>query len=99
MIEHSGVKKSSDEDEDRGAFLYNIGNGSPVKLMDFISTMEKALGKTALKEFLPMQPGDVLKTFADISGLKNDFGYAPNTALEQGIREFVSWYQSYYNKA
>ncbi|HCE58052.1 MAG TPA: NAD-dependent epimerase [Prolixibacteraceae bacterium] len=99
VIEHSGVKKSSDEDEDRGAFLYNIGNGSPVKLMDFISTMEKALGKTALKEFLPMQPGDVLKTFADISGLKNDFGYAPNTALEQGIREFVSWYQSYYNKA
>lgn len=99
VIEHSGVKKSPDEDEKRGAFLYNIGNGSPVKLMDFISTMEKALGKTALKEFLPMQPGDVLKTFADISGLKNDFGYAPNTALEQGIREFVSWYQSYYNKA
>lgn len=76
--------------------VYNIGNSTPVKLLDFIETIEKALGKKAAKEYLDMQPGDVYKTFADVSDLKNDFGYAPNTPLEKGIGEFVKWYISYY---
>lgn len=76
--------------------IYNIGNGNPVKLMDFIETMEKALNKKAKKEFLPMQAGDVLKTFADVDALKKDFGYSPNTNLEKGIGEFIEWFRGYY---
>ena len=76
--------------------IYNIGNSSPVKLMDFIETIEKALGKEAKKEFCEMQPGDVYKTYADVSGLENDFGYSPDTPLEKGIGEFVKWYHSFY---
>ena len=76
--------------------IYNIGNGNPVKLMDFIETMEHALHLKAVKEFLPMQPGDVLKTFADVNSLKNDFGYEPNTSLNKGIEEFVKWFKEYY---
>lgn len=76
--------------------IYNIGNSSPYKLMDFIEIIEKVLGKQAKKEFCSMQPGDIYKTFADVSGLKNDFGYSPNTPLEDGIRKFVEWYKSFY---
>lgn len=78
--------------------IYNIGNGNPIKLMNFIETMENAIGKKAKKEFLPMQPGDVFKTFADVNALKNDFGYAPSTSLKKGIGEFIKWYKSYYNQ-
>ncbi|MBW6535438.1 MAG: NAD-dependent epimerase [Mariniphaga sp.] len=77
--------------------VYNIGNSSPVKLMDFIETIEKALGKKAVKEFHEMQPGDVYKTFADVSELEKNFGYAPTTPLEKGIGKFVNWYKSYFN--
>lgn len=70
--------------------VYNIGHGSPTRLMDFIATLEKALGKEAEKEFLPMQPGDVKVTFADTSALRRDFGYAPETSLEEGIRCFAA---------
>jgi UDP-glucuronate 4-epimerase len=76
--------------------IYNIGNGNPVKLLDFIETMENAIGKKAIKEFLPMQPGDVYKTFADVDALKNDFGYEPNTSIKKGIWEFVKWFKGYY---
>ncbi|HPF51763.1 MAG TPA: NAD-dependent epimerase [Draconibacterium sp.] len=76
--------------------LYNIGNSSPVKLLDFIETIEKALGKKAIKEYTDMQPGDVYKTFADVSDLEKDFGYSPDTPLEKGIEEFVQWYKAYY---
>ena len=76
--------------------IYNIGNGNPVKLLDFIETMEAALEKKAIKDFLPMQPGDVYKTFADINALKNDFGYEPNTSVKKGIGEFVKWFKEYY---
>ncbi len=76
--------------------IYNIGNGNPVKLLYFIETMETALGKKAIKEFLPMQPGDVYKTFADVNALKNDFGYEPNTSIQKGIGEFVKWFKGYY---
>lgn len=76
--------------------LYNIGNSSPVKLMDFIETIEKALGKEAVKEYHDMQPGDVYKTFADVSELQKDFDYSPDTTLEKGIGKFVEWYNSFY---
>jgi UDP-glucuronate 4-epimerase len=77
--------------------IYNIGKGDPVKLMDFIETLETALNKKAEKEFLPMQPGDVLKTFADVETLKNDFGYEPKVSLKKGITEFAKWFRNYYN--
>ncbi|WP_167613410.1 NAD-dependent epimerase [Maribellus sediminis] len=76
--------------------VYNIGNSAPVKLMDFIETIEKALNKEAIKEYHDMQPGDVYKTFADVSALENDFAYSPDTPLVKGIGEFVKWYTSYF---
>lgn len=77
--------------------IYNIGNGNPVNLMDFIETIENALDKKAEKIMMPMQPGDVYKTFADVSELKEKFNYAPNTTLKDGIREFIRWFVTYYN--
>lgn len=76
--------------------VHNIGNASPVKLMDFIQTIEKALGQEAKKEFHDMQPGDVYKTYADVSELVKDFDYSPETTLEKGIGEFVEWYSSFF---
>ncbi len=89
---------SSDHIEDfkENYSLYNIGNGNPVKLMDFIETMENALGKKAIKQMHPMQAGDVYKTFADVSGLKDDFGYSPRTPIQKGVKEFVVWFKEYY---
>lgn len=77
--------------------LYNIGNGKPVKLMDFIAAIENSTGKKAIKEMYPMQAGDVEKTWADTSKLKQDFNYTPNTPIQQGVNSFVSWYISYYS--
>jgi UDP-glucuronate 4-epimerase len=76
--------------------VYNIGNQSPVELMDYIETLEKYLGKTAEKELLPLQPGDVPDTYADVEALVQDVGYKPNTTIDQGIDKFVTWYNSYY---
>jgi UDP-glucuronate 4-epimerase len=76
--------------------LYNIGNHNPVQLMDFIAAIENALGREAKKNFLPMQPGDVPATYADIADLAADVGFAPNTPIEDGIRRFVAWYRDYY---
>ena len=76
--------------------IYNMGNSSPVLLMDYIETMEKALGKKAMKEFLPMQQGDVQNTFSDVSDLKDELGYCPNTTIEDGLYEFANWYKKYY---
>ena len=78
--------------------LYNIGNNNPVALMEFIDTIENVLGKKAKKEFLPMQPGDVPSTFADIEDLVSDIGFKPNTPIKAGIQKFVEWYIQYYNK-
>lgn len=77
--------------------LYNIGNHKPVKLMDFIEVLERNLGKTAVKEFLPMQPGDVYRTYADVSDLMRDYGFKPDTGIEEGLGKFVHWYREYYN--
>jgi UDP-glucuronate 4-epimerase len=75
--------------------LYNIGSSAPLRLMDYIETLENALGKKAVKEFLPMQPGDVLNTFCDVSDLENEFGYKPNTTLKTGLAAFASWYKDW----
>lgn len=76
--------------------VYNIGNNKPEKLMYFIETLEKAIGKTAKKEFLPMQPGDVYQTYADVSELVRDFDFKPETTIEKGLGEFAKWYFDYY---
>ena len=78
--------------------LYNIGNNSPVSLMDFIGAIEKALGKTAEKEFLPMQPGDVAATYADIDALIDSIDYHPQTPVQDGINNFIAWYLEHMHK-
>ncbi len=77
--------------------LYNIGNNQPVELMHFIEVLENCLGKKAEKNMLPLQPGDVLATYADVDDLVQDVGFKPNTPIEIGIERFVAWYRSYYN--
>ncbi len=77
--------------------LYNIGNNSPEKLMYFIETLENALGRKAHIEFLPMQPGDVYQTYADVTPLMEDFDFKPSTPLSVGLERFVQWYRTYYN--
>jgi UDP-glucuronate 4-epimerase len=76
--------------------IYNIGNNSPVQLMDFIRAIEEETGKEAIKQFMPMQPGDVPQTWADVSDLMSDFGYSPATDIREGVRRFVDWYRAYY---
>jgi len=76
--------------------LYNIGNNRPVELLYFIEVLEDALGKKARKEFLPLQPGDVLETCADVEALMREVGFRPSTPVEQGIPRFVEWYRKYY---
>lgn len=76
--------------------IYNIGNNKPVRLMDFIEILEKELGKEAEKEYLPMQPGDVYQTYADVEELIKDFDFKPDTPIEEGIAKFVEWFKEYY---
>lgn len=77
--------------------IYNIGNNQPEKLLDFISYLEKSLGKKAKITFLPMQPGDVYQTYADVTALMEDFAFKPSTPLSVGLERFVQWYRTYYN--
>jgi len=77
--------------------IYNIGNNSPVELMDFIGALEDCLGIKAIKNMLPLQPGDVPDTYADVTALVEDVGYRPATPIRQGIENFVSWYKEYYD--
>jgi UDP-glucuronate 4-epimerase len=76
--------------------LYNIGNNNPVELMDLISTLEQALGKSAEKNLLPIQPGDVPATYADVDDLMRDVGFKPATPIAEGVQRFVEWYREYY---
>ncbi|BCD60723.1 MULTISPECIES: NAD-dependent epimerase [unclassified Nitratiruptor] len=76
--------------------VYNIGNGSPVELMDFIEAIEKTLGKKAKKNLLPIQPGDVPATWADTYALEHDLGYKPSTPIEEGVKKFIEWYRNFY---
>ena len=77
--------------------LYNIGNNNPVKLMEFIAAIEKALGKKAKKEFLDLQPGDIPATYANIDNLIKDVGFQPKTPIKTGIERFIAWYKDYYS--
>jgi UDP-glucuronate 4-epimerase len=76
--------------------IYNIGNSEPIELFRYIELMEKAFGKTTEKELLPLQPGDVEHTYADVSSLQKDIGYSPSTSIEQGLQLFADWYRDYY---
>jgi UDP-glucuronate 4-epimerase len=78
------------------ARIYNIGNNRPEELMHVVAVLEKALGREAIKEMLPMQPGDVLATYADIDDLTRDVDFRPQTPIEDGVRAFVTWYRDHY---
>lgn len=78
--------------------IYNIGNNSPVRLLDFIESIEKALGKKAIKNFMPLQPGDVPASHADVTDLIEDMGYSPGTPIQEGIDRFIEWYLEFYDK-
>lgn len=77
--------------------LYNIGNSQPVELLTYVELIEQALGKTTTKELLPLQPGDVEHTYADVNALKADIGYQPSVTVQDGIQRFVKWYRDYYD--
>ncbi len=76
--------------------IYNLGNHRPEQLLDFIAILERALGRTAIKELLPLQPGDVPESFADIETARRDLGFEPKTTIEEGIGRFVQWYKHYH---
>lgn len=84
-------------DENGAAYkIYNIGNNQPEKLMDYIAVLEKCFGREAKKEYLPMQPGDVYETYADVSELMKDYGFKPSTTIEEGLSRFAEWFLEYY---
>ena len=78
--------------------LYNIGNNNPVQLTKVIEVLEQCLGKKAKKNLLPIQPGDVPATYADVDDLMHAVGFRPSTPIEVGIKRFTEWYQSYYGR-
>lgn len=87
------------KDENGAAYkIYNIGNNKPEKLMDYIAVLEKSLGREAKKEYLPMQPGDVYETYADVQDLMDDYGFKPSTTIEEGLGKFAEWFLKYYQK-
>ena len=90
------IEKNIDSREDYK--IYNIGNNKNESLQDFITTIEEAIGKKAIKEMYPMQAGDVLSTWADVDELIKDYNYKPKTSIRFGVRKFVDWYRIYYNK-
>jgi len=94
----NGVSKTILETQprDKKYSLYNIGNGSPVMLLDFIKAIENATGKTAQKNMMPMQPGDVEQTWADTTDLTKDYNYKPNTDIQFGVTQFINWYKTHY---
>ncbi|MBR1913035.1 MAG: GDP-mannose 4,6-dehydratase [Treponema sp.] len=99
------MQKSPSETEDGAVYkIYNIGNNKPESLLHFVEVLEQCLMKEGIikepgkKEFLPMQPGDVYQTYADVSELEKDFGFKPSTPLEKGLSEFAAWYKNFYGK-
>jgi UDP-glucuronate 4-epimerase len=103
VLDHQPVIRSLELSDPSGSRtapykIYNIGNSSPVRLMDFIDAIEAKLGLKAKKELLPMQPGDVPMTWADTSDLETDLGYCPNTPIADGVGNFIDWYRAYYHK-
>jgi UDP-glucuronate 4-epimerase len=89
--------KDPDPSRSRAPYkVYNIGNNSPVGLLDFIEAIERSIGKEAEKNFLPMQPGDVPATWADVDDLVKDIGYAPSIKIREGVERFVKWYLEFF---
>lgn len=95
IVSVMGRQPEQDENGTRHK-VYNIGNNKPEKLMDFITTLEMCLGQQAIKEYLPMQAGDVYQTYADVTELMNDFDFKPDTPISVGLKNFVDWYRDYY---
>ena len=93
IIENSTEERTANQELYK---LYNIGNNKSVKLLDFIEAIEQSLGVTAKKEMLPMQPGDVAATWANVDNLIRDYDYCPNTPIKKGIDNFINWYKKYY---
>lgn len=86
-----------ERDKQEAAYkIYNIGNNQPEKLMDFVSALEECLGREAEKKYLPMQPGDVYRTYADVTDLMRDFEFKPSTPMKVGMKKFVDWFKEYY---
>ena len=77
--------------------IYNIGNNSPIELLDWVATLERHIGKKAITKLAPLQPGDVVTTYADVDALGQEIGYRPSTTIEQGVAKFIEWYRDYYN--
>ncbi|HIF9382750.1 TPA: NAD-dependent epimerase [Photobacterium damselae] len=96
--EYWTVETGSPADSSAPYRVYNIGNGKCEKLMDYIEALEESLGTEAKKNFMPMQPGDVYKTYADTSGLFEATGYKPQTPIKEGVENFVQWYRDFYQK-
>ena len=96
----ANLRWSSDEPDPASSYapwrILNIGNNSPVALLDFITVLERELGVEAVKNFLPLQPGDVPETYADVADLETCTGYRPKTTVEEGIKNFINWYRDYY---
>jgi len=92
----SHVPKRGEGASGAPARVYNVGNNQPEELMHVVAVLEKELGRAAEKEMLPIQPGDVMQTFADVGDLMRDVGFRPQTSIEDGIREFVAWYRDHY---
>jgi len=90
------IPSPPEKQNDARAKVYNIGNNNPVPLKEFVSAIEEAIGVKAKVEYLPMQPGDVYRTYADISALQNDFGFTPKTDIRTGMKKFAEWYKEYY---
>ena len=91
-----GIIRIVDAKSVSGSGVYNIGLGEPVDLLEYVEILERLTGKQAIKELLPMQPGDVEATWADVSALERDFGYRPSVSIESGLEQFVRWYRDYY---
>ncbi|MBR6619969.1 MAG: NAD-dependent epimerase [Clostridia bacterium] len=92
------IPSAPQENNGARAKVYNIGNNKPVALKEFVSALEDAIGEKAKIEYLPMQPGDVYRTFADVSELEKDFGFKPQTDIRTGLKKFAEWYKEYYKE-
>jgi UDP-glucuronate 4-epimerase len=91
------VERAPDFGEGRPHRLYNVGNNRPAALGEVIGVLEAALGRTAVRQLEPMQPGDVKETFADIEAIRRDYGFRPSVSIEDGLPRFVDWYRSYFS--
>ena len=91
------IPKDGGRAADAPSRIYNVGNQRPEELLHVVALLEKELGREAVKDMLPMQPGDVMETYADIGDLMRDVGFKPQTSIEDGIRDFVAWYRGHYN--